>query len=322
MKKLSVIIPCYNVEKYVGKCLDSVFQNGMKEIEVIAINDGSKDQTLQVLKQYKEKYPSLILIDQENKGVSMARNAGLKRATGEFITFMDSDDWINPTMYQKMYEKAKNGNFDIVACGVNIVYPDKTVKIDCGLTHDIVKSKETKTVMNDWYTVLWNKIYKKELVKNMEFKQNVWYEDVEFLYRLLPKIKRIGVMTEHFCNYIQRENSITYTYNHKLYDLIDNFNGIIEYYKKHNDYKHYKNELEYGYVRYVYGTFIKRLAKTKNKEEFKKGLHYAKAEVKRNFPDYKKNPYLQKKSGKNLYLKYFNTLFAMIIYYTQKNKMN
>ncbi len=322
MIKISVIIPCYNVENYVGKCLDSVICNGMDEIEVIAVNDGSRDGTIQVLKEYQKKYPNLIIIDQKNQGLSMARNAGLKRATGEYIAFLDSDDWVENGMYQTMYEKAKTEGFDIVACGVNVVYPDKTIKIDCGLAHDITAKRELKNIMNEWYTVVWNKIYKKELIKNMMFKPNIWYEDVEFLYRLLPKIKSVGVVNQYYCNYIQREGSITYTYNYKLYDLIDNFNGIIEYYKKHHEYKHYKNELEYGYVRYVYGTFIKRLAKTKNKQEFKKGLAYAKAEVRRNFPNYKKNPYLQKKSGKNIYLKYFNTLFAMLIYYKEKNKMN
>lgn len=322
MKKISVIIPCYNVEKYIEKCLDSVINNGMDDIEIIVINDGSKDDTLKILKDYKEKYSSIILIDQNNQGPSAARNAGIKKATGEYITFLDSDDWIEPRMYNTMYEKAKEGNFDIVACGINIVYPNKTVKIDCGVSDDIINKRKIKNLMNEWYTVLWNKIYKKELIKSIEFKPGIWYEDVEFLYRLLPKIKSVGVVSQHFCNYVQRESSITYTYNHKLYDIIDNFVGIIEFYKKQGIYKQYKSELEYGYVRYVYATFIKRLAKTKNKTEFKKGVAYAKAEVKRNFPDYKKNPYLKKNTFKNMYLKYFNSFFTTLIYHTEKDKMN
>lgn len=322
MTKISVVVPCYNVEKYVEKCLDSILHNGMEDIEVIAVNDGSQDNTLDILKKYQEKYSNFVLIDQKNQGLSMARNTGLKKAKGEYIAFLDSDDSVEPNMYETMYEKAKVGNFDIVACGVNIVYPDKTNKIDCGLAHDVTTKKELKNLMNQWYTVVWNKIYKKELLKNMKFKPGIWYEDVEFLYRLLPKIKSVGVVNQYYCNYMQREGSITYTYNHKLYDLIDNFNGVIEYYKENNLYHQYKAELEYGYIRYLYATFIKRLAKSKNKKEFKKGVMYAQAEVKRNFPEYKKNSYLKIKSGKNFYLKHFNKFFATVIYYKERNKMN
>ena len=105
MKKLSIIIPCYNTEKYINKCLDSVLNSTLKDIEVIIINDGSKDSTLDIIKSYKDK--RIIIIDKENDGVAMARNDGIKKATGEYITFIDSDDYIEPTMYEEMYNKAK-----------------------------------------------------------------------------------------------------------------------------------------------------------------------------------------------------------------------
>ena len=318
--KLSVIVPCYNVSTYVGKCLDSIIDNNIDDMEIIAINDGSTDNTLSILKQYKQKYPKLIkIIDEENSGLSMARNAGLKVAKGEYISFIDSDDYIEKDMYKTMLKKA-NHSFDIVICGVNMVYPSYTKKISSGLNGDILNEESAKTVMNNWFTAIWNKIFKKEILNNMKFKKGIWYEDVEFLYRLLPKITTVGVVDGYYYNYIQRMDSITYTYNHKLYDLIDNFDGILEYYQKNNLYHNYKDELEYGYVRYLYGTFIKRLAKMKNKKEFKKGYKIVKQKVKTHFPKYQKNKYLTGKKG--LYLKYFNYPLAMLIYYTQKNKMN
>ncbi len=318
--KLSVIVPCYNVSTYVGKCLDSIIDNNIDDMEIIAINDGSTDNTLSILKTYKKKYPKLIkIIDEENSGLSMARNAGLKVAKGEYISFIDSDDYIEKDMYKTMLKKA-NHSFDIVICGVNMVYPSYTKKISSGLNGDILNMESAKTIMNNWFTAIWNKIFKKEILNNIEFKKGIWYEDVEFLYRLLPKITTVGVVDGYYYNYIQRMDSITYTYNHKLYDLIDNFDGILEYYQKNNLYHNYKDELEYGYVRYLYGTFIKRLAKMKNKKEFKKGYKIVKQKVKTHFPKYQKNKYLTGKKG--LYLKYFNYPLAMLIYYTQKNKMN
>lgn len=318
--KLSVIVPCYNTAKYVPKCLDSIIENKIDDMEIIVVNDGSTDNTLDILKEYKKKYSKLIkVIDQVNSGLSMARNAGLKVASGEYISFIDSDDYIEKNMYKELLKKA-NDNFDIVICSVNMVYPTYIKEIDSGLNEDITDKEKIKSVMNKWFTVVWNKIYKRELLKDLYFKKGVWFEDVEFLYRLLPRIKSIGVINGYYYNYIQRPNSITYTYNNKLYHFIENFDGILEYYKQNNLYDEYKDELEYGYVRYLYGTFIKRLAKTKNKKEFKKGYKIVRKKVKTNFPNYQKNKYLDDKKG--LYLKHFNYPLATFIYYKERNKMN
>ena len=322
MKKLSVIVPGYNVEKYISKCIDSILKNKIKGMEIILVNDGSKDNTLSIMREYEEKYPKLIrVIDQENQGISMARNAGIENASGEYISFIDSDDYIEPNMYHTMLEKAKTKDFDVVTCDVNVIYPDHTLRVTSGVDHDCLTKKAVKQIMNTWYAVTWNKIYKRELLKEMRFKKDVWYEDVEFLYRLIPHVKKVGVVDQCLYNYIQRENSITYTYNKKLYHLIENMNGIIDYYKEHKYYANYKDELEYAYVRYAYATFIKRLAKSKNKEMFKQGVTYAIKEVNNHFPEYKKNPYL-KKGLKNYYLKKFNPFIANMIYFIEKDKMN
>lgn len=323
MIKLSVIVPGYNVEKYIAKCIESIVDNKITGMEIILVNDGSKDNTLEIMNTYKEKYPKLIkVIDQKNKGLSMARNAGMDIAKGEYITFVDSDDSIEPNMYKTMYQKAKEKDFDIVACGVNIIYPDKTVRISAGFDRDCTTKKAVKEIMNRWYTVVWNKIYKREFIKDFRFKENVWYEDVEFLYRIIPNVKSVGVVDDYFCNYMQREGSITYTYNEKLYQLIDNLNGVLEYYKKQKFYKQYCEELEYAYVRYVYATFIKRLAKCKDKEMYLKGIQRAQAEVQEKFPNYRNNKYLKGYSFKNIYLKMFSKPIAMLGFYVERNKLN
>ena len=130
--KLSIIIPCYNVENYLGKCVDSVLNNKLKdEFEIILVNDGSTDNTLGVIKSYAKQYPDVIkYIDQKNKGLSGARNSGMDIAKGEYITFLDSDDYVDSAMYNKLLKKASKGDFDIVTCGVRMVYDDSSLDKD------------------------------------------------------------------------------------------------------------------------------------------------------------------------------------------------
>lgn len=321
MKRLSVIIPCYNVENYLNKCVDSVLDNELDNIEIILVNDGSKDNTLKIIKEYKKKYKDIIkLVDQENQGLSMARNAGIEVATGEYITFLDSDDYVDSKMYSSMLEKAEENNFDLVVCGLKMLYPNYELNVSHGLSKDCNSKDEVKEVMYNIYPAAWNKIYK-EVIGNLRYKKGVWFEDFEFLYRLLPYVKSIGIVNEYYYYYLQREGSITYVYNSKLYDFLYNLDGLVEYYKNNGFYNEYKEELEYTYVRYLFATFIKRLAKMKDKKEFKKGVDTVLKAVKDKFPDYKKNKYL-KYSKKGIYLKYFNKFIANIVFLVEKNKMN
>lgn len=322
MKRLSVIIPCYNVQEYLSKCIDSVIDNDLDDIEVILVNDGSKDDTLKIIKEYKKKYKDIIkIVDQENQGLSMARNAGIEVSTGEYITFLDSDDYVDFKMYKTMLEKAYEGNFDLVVCGVKMLYSDHELNVSSGLSKDCNSKEEVKEIMYNFYPAACNKLYKREVIGDLRFKKGVWFEDVEFMYRLLPHVKSIGIVNEYYYYYLQREGSITYVYNSKLYDFLYNLDGVVEYYKENGFYEEYKEELEYIYVRYLYATFIKRLAKMKDKKEFKKGVETVQKAVNNKFPEYKKNKYLSY-SKKGLYLKYFNKLIANIVYFVEKNKMN
>ncbi len=322
MKKLSVIIPCYNVEEYLSKCVDSVIDNKLKDIEIVLVNDGSKDNTLKIIKDYKKKYKDIIkVVDQENQGLSMARNAGIEVASGEYVTFLDSDDYVDSKMYSSMLDKAYKEDFDLVVCGVKMLYSDHELNVGSGLSRDCNSKEEVKEIMYNFYPAACNKIYKKEVIGNLRFKKGVWFEDVEFMYRLLPHVKSIGNIDEYYYCYLQREGSITYVYNDKLYDFISNLDGVVEYYKDNGFYDEFKEEIEYTYVRYLYATFVKRLAKMKDKKEFKKGVNTVIKAVNEKFPEYKKNKYFSY-SKKGLYLKYFNKFIANIVFMVEKNKMN
>ncbi len=308
--KVSVIVPVYNVYEYIEKCLDSLVKQTLKDIEIIVVNDGSPDDSQKIIDKYAKKYKNIKSYIKENGGLSDARNYGLKYANGEYIAFLDSDDYVTYDMYEKMYNKAKEKDFDIVVCDINYLYPDNTLRVSSGINDDTTDIKKAYLTI---HPAAWNKIFKKDLFKNdVYFKKNVWFEDVEFIYRMLPYIKSIGVVKEAFNQYVQRPGSITNTINKKIYHYIDNMNGIIDFYKERKLYQEYEKELEYAYVRYIYATFVKSV-KRYDYSEYIRAFDAAIKNVKEHFPKYRKNKYFYK-SLKGLYLVVFNKLVAKILY--------
>ena len=317
--KVSVIVPVYGVEAYLEKCLDTLVNQTLKEIEIIVINDSSPDNSQKIIDKYAKKYNNIKAFKKPNGGLSDTRNFGIEKATGEYIAFLDSDDYVREDMYEKMYKKAKDGNFDVVVCDLNYVYENSA---DVKRAYSNIKTDTTniKDAMLRIYPAAWNKIFKKKLFNNtdMRFKKGVWFEDVEFIYRALPYIKSIGVVAEPFHQYLQRKGSITKSVDPRIYHYIDNWNGVIDYYKENNLYDEYKKELEYSYVRYIYATFIKQ-ATHFPKDEYSIAVEKAIQNVKEHFPKYRRNKYFYK-SLKGLYLLTFNKLTAKLVYCLKKNK--
>lgn len=321
MAKVSVIVPVYNVENYIKKCLESLVKQTLNDIEIIVVNDGSPDNSQDIIDTYVEKYPNIIKsYIKENGGLSDARNYGLQYVTGDYIGFIDSDDYVEKDMFEKLYNKAISHNFDVVVCDVNSIENNCNKHISSLVDKDIFDNKNIKQQMISIYPIACNKIFKRKLFDNdVKFKKGVWYEDVEFFYRLFPYINSIGIVNEPLLNYIQRDGSISKTFDKRIYHYIDNWNGIIEFYKLNNFYDDYCEELEYCYVRYVFNTFIKGLAKCGEFKEFMKGVRYAKNQVNKNFPNYRKNKYILKSKNmksffNNIYFICFNNLFARLIY--------
>ena len=159
--KVSVIVPVYNVEKYLDKCLDSLGRQTLKDIEIIVVNDESPDNSQKIIDKYSKKYSVIHGYKKKNGGVSDARNFGIKEAKGEYIAFVDGDDYVSIDMYEKMYEKAKAGNFDVVVCDLNYVYEDGSIKrVSSKIEKDTTNIKKTYVNM---YPCVWNKIYKRGL---------------------------------------------------------------------------------------------------------------------------------------------------------------
>lgn len=317
MTKVSVIVPVYNTENFLERCLNSLVNQTLNDMEIIVVNDGSTDASQEIIDRFANDFPNIIrAYRKKNGGLSSARNYGLDMATGEYIGFIDSDDYVELDMFEKMYNKACSRNFDVVVCDVRYVYKEKNFIASSRINNDLISKDQVKNHMVDIYPAAWNKIYKCNLF-NVRFKKGIWYEDVEFLYRLFPYVNSIGVVKEPLINYVQRDGAITHTFDERVYDYISNWNGIVQFYKSNNIFDEYYSEIEYSYVRYLYMTFVKT-ATNFSKKEFNKACLKAKQNVLNTFPNYKKNKYLKNAVG--FYLKHFNLLTTSLVYYFYRLK--
>lgn len=196
--KVSVIIPVYNVEKYIERCLESVIHQTLKEIEIIIINDGSSDSTSKKIEKFLGDN-RVIYIKTENKGQSAARNKGLQIAKGEYVGFVDSDDYIDLDFYEKLYKRIKETNSDIAAASIvrhHGTFEKWRVNYDLNKT-TTDKNEMFKLVKYPNQSYVWNKIYKKEFLNsiNFEFKEGVFYEDILALYYILLNCKKLTTVT-------------------------------------------------------------------------------------------------------------------------------
>lgn len=228
MKKeelVSIVVPVYNVEEYLEKCLNSIVNQTYKNLEIVCIDDGSPDHSINILNKFAEKDNRIKIIRQKNKGLSGARNTGIKNSSGKYITFVDSDDWIEKNMIELLLKKAESENLDLVICGRNhIKYSEiKSIglnKIDKILSGRILNGKEyfleitSKT--NLFTASAYNKLYLLEKIKkeNLNFPEGRIYEDLLFIFKYLYFSKRVNIIDKALYNYVvSRENSITYQLN-------------------------------------------------------------------------------------------------------------
>ena len=304
MPKVSVIVPIYNVEGYIEKCLETLVNQTLDDIEIILVNDGSKDNSALIAKKYLEKYPEkIVYLEKENGGLSDARNYGMPYAKGEYIAFLDSDDYVEKDMYEKMYEIAKKENSDMVECDFYWEYPDKKKE-------DIGKIYSGKNEMLEKIRVVaWNKLIKREILEKtkIQFPKGYRYEDVEFTYKLIPYLEKVSFLKKPCIHYMQRQGSISNTQNERTKEIFDVLEHVIDYYKQNNFFEKYKNELEYVYIRYAFCSSLLRIVKIEDENIQEQLLQTTWENVNTKFPNWKKNPILKKnKSLKDLYLKTIN----------------
>ena len=304
MPKVSVIVPIYNVEKYLEKCINSLLSQTLDDIQIILVNDGSKDNSGNIAKEYEKNNKNrIIYVEKENGGLSDARNYGLKYATGDFIAFLDSDDYIEKNAYEKMYNMAIEENADYVECDFIWEFPNK-IRVDKQYPY-----KNKKEMLSFVRVVAWNKLIKRQLIidNNLEFPKGLRYEDVEFTYKLIPFINKFAYVDKPFIHYVQREGSIANVQNERTAEIFTVLDNVIEFYKKNNIYEKYRDELEYNYARYLLCSSLKRMCKIKDKTIREKLLTESWERLNSNFPNWKENVILKAVNiGKNKYMRTVN----------------
>lgn len=304
MPKVSVIVPIYNVEKYLEKCINSLLSQTLEDIQIILVNDGSKDNSGNIAKEYeKNNKDRVIYVEKANGGLSDARNYGLKYATGDFVAFLDSDDYIEKNAYEEMYNKAIEENADYVECDFIWEFPNK-IRVDKQYPY-----KNKKEMLSFVRVVAWNKLIKRQLItdNNLEFPNGLRYEDVEFTYKLIPFINKFAYIDKPFIHYVQREGSIANVQNERTAEIFTVLDNVIEFYKKNNIYEEYRDELEYNYARYLLCSSLKRMCKIKDKTIREKLLTESWERLNLNFPNWKENVILKTVNiGKNKYMRTVN----------------
>lgn len=303
MPKVSVVVPIYNVEKYIKKCMDSLVNQTLQEIQIIFVNDGSTDESGNIAKEYASKYPNkIIYLEKENGGLSDARNFGMRYAEGEYIAFLDSDDYVENTMYEEMYNKALQENSDYVECDFLWEYPDKTKKDKRNSYNN------KKEMLTNVRVVAWNKLIKREILEknNISFPKGLRYEDIEFTYKLIPYLNKTSYVNKEFVHYVQRNNSIANVQNERTAEIFTIFDNIIKYYQEKNFYEEYKEELEYSYSRILLCSSLKRICKIKDSKTRKKLIEETFEKLYQQFPLWKENKILNNRSIKNMYMKSIN----------------
>lgn len=283
--KVSVIIPAYNTEEYMSQCLDSLLKQTLQEIEIIVVDDGSTDGTLTILKQYEERYPDKIRVfHKENGGQGSARNLALKYVRGEYLGFVDSDDWIDLEMYEEMYLKAKEEDADIVVCDMVDHFPEREVYYHASRFED--KFKVTPSACN--------KIFRTSFANDVRFPEGIWYEDFEYTTKQLMKTERISVIHKGFyhchCREVSTMNNNNSTKNKNMLIVLRNLETFV------NDRgwkEKYADVIEYLYIEHALITTINRVESQKSLDK-RDVISCLRKEVCKKYPRFYKDPVFRK----------------------------
>lgn len=316
MKKISVIIPCYNVEKYIDRCMDSVFSQAfpIEDTEVICVDDGSEDDTFQKLSDWEAKHPDNIMVirHDDNSGQSTARNTALSYASGEYVAFIDADDWIDARYLKSMYDIAVSGDYDIVQCDYQ---RDSSQHQDQSVTSAaasegfsvIINTNEIRKPMITDKTIGSNapmKLIKRSLLtdNSIRFNDGLRYEDIAFGLLLTMYAQKVYLLHDKLYHYCVNEESTVLKKNESYHtDLIKNWDILWEDLKNRGFFENFKDELELEFVYSCVIIFWKIMAFRFDEPPYSLYVLLSQ-KVKRYIPDILDNPYIRNNRLSELHL--------------------
>lgn len=285
MPKVSIIVPVYNVEKYLAKCLDSIINQTYKNIEIICVNDGSTDNSFGILKDYAQKDGRIKIINRENGGLSVARNSGLEVATGEYCYFIDPDDWIELYTIEKLVKIITTHDVDVVVHSAENISENDSCSETAQICQDWIDSYSKPNgiydvpigIKKEIPIVTWNKLYKMNIMDKFHcrFPEGLVNEDELFVWEYMIHCKNYYYVDEKLYNYLRRTDSITgrLDKSHHVLDIFEIQKRIYKVVEKYKNIEDYKEYLIYNYIKTVGGIFPKIPRRYRN-EAFKQVKEY------------------------------------------------
>lgn len=237
---ISIIVPCYNVEKYIERCITSIKEQTINNFEVLLIDDGSTDDTKKVIYKLIENDSRFKYYYKENGGLSDARNFGLKKIKGKYVCFVDSDDYVEKEYLEKLYNEIIDNDVQISICDIKRVY-------DTEFTIDNIDEFKVKTCMKP---AAWNKMFLKDLFNDIEFPTSKWYEDLGTTPKITMQYK-YHIIKEPLYNYVQNSSSIMHTYDDRIFDIYEIIENVEKYIKNHKYNKENEKILEFMNVYHI-----------------------------------------------------------------------
>lgn len=286
---ISVVIPVYNVEKYLSKCIESILNQTYKKLEIILVDDGSSDLSRNICDEYCKKDIRIKVIHKENGGLSDARNVGILNATGKYICFIDSDDYIEKNMLELLYLDIKNNDSDISCCGKVCEYPTNTIRYNDKSDFCISNMEALRKMLlkDEIDNSACDKLFKIELFENIKFPVGRYYEDIATIYKtfmISEKISHIKNIGYHYC---MRNNSISKEkFSLKQIDALEYSKIMSEEIGK--KYQELKSEAQSFYYLELLTT-LRKMKKSYNFKEFKKEYKEIKKEFNNNFLSFLNN---------------------------------
>lgn len=293
--KFSVIIPVYNVEKYLEKCLLSVLNQTFQDFQIIIVIDGATDGSESIARRIKMEHPQadMQIIVQKNKGLGGARNTGMEYAAGDYWFFIDSDDYLAANALEILDRATEDDKYDMVYFNSYVVNEQGKVlqKLNVQPPQEKDTSLAESPELLQTYPAAWNKLYKRTLFhEGIRYQEKKWFEDLDVALKLYLKAERVLFIDDILYYYVQRKGSIMSDGNVvRNMEMLDIFDSICDYYKEHNAYEKYRNEIEYLAIWKILILVMGRINMTDANSELQgKLVDY----MEEHFPDYRSNPYL------------------------------
>lgn len=287
---ISIIVPIYNAERYLNRCIKSLINQTKENIEFILVNDGSTDSSEEIIKSYKDK--RIKYFKNKNQGIGKTRNFGMQKATGKYIMFLDSDDYLSTNACDELFSKAEKDNLDLVINNFYRVEEETEKKVEVIIPEfKNTTLKDNKRLLLEVNLAPWNKLYKRELLKKnkIQFVEDLKYEDAPFVVEAMDKAKKIGYIKKFLNYYVIHKNSETTVRDEKIFDIIEIVDKMRKYFSKRKEFTETVDKLS---VRILTNYTIQQRVQ-QDKEVGMQFIDRAFQYMKANIPDYKDNKYYE-----------------------------